>query len=462
MKRNLFLSLLGCICAGCLWAQTSTISGTWHRNTGGQLKVYQISDGHLLEKAVTQTRPNEPFSLSFTPSREDYYALGFGTNRYYLFYLKPGDPLRLDFTQESYVLTGKNNTAENKEMARWHEFVFPLESMTWRTSGKSYIYTDFFPVLEQKLAELKSYKPKKTKNKAFNATFADFRNIDLLNHAQTFIFMPHPKHPKPDEYPDYYRHIDIVGLTKHTALLHYPNGMHLLQYAYMLRNMVSKDMNEDEKKEKMQNPAYAMLHTDVGLIVNDTLKGELAVMFAPMNKTRVGLDNYKKNYGAYLVTDSQKKRFEKYAASFKNAPRTDATDFTFPDVNGMNHSLSDYKGKVVYVDVWATWCGPCKKELPFLKKLEAEYKDNPGIVFIGVSVDRGASKDKWKEFIAQQQLPGIQLFSGDDSGKIQRPYKITGIPRFMLVGKDGKMIYVDAPRPSSTEIRDVLNAALAE
>ena len=113
------------------------------------------------------------------------------------------------------------------------------------------------------------------------------------------------------------------------------------------------------------------------------------------------------------------------------------------------------------VDFYATWCGPCKKEMPAMKALEAEYKDNKDIVFMGISVDASKNIQKWKDFVIKEQLPGVQLFAGDMAGPaLSKPYKITGIPRFMLVGKDGSLIYMDAPRPSSSEIRAVLNDAL--
>ena len=120
-----------------------------------------------------------------------------------------------------------------------------------------------------------------------------------------------------------------------------------------------------------------------------------------------------------------------------------------------------YAGKVIFIDIWATWCGPCKKEMPAMKALEAEYKDNKDIVFMGISVDASKNIQKWKDFVIKEQLPGVQLFAGDMAGPaLSKPYKITGIPRFMLVGKDGSLLYMDAPRPSSSEIRAVLNDAL--
>ncbi len=84
------------------------------------------------------------------------------------------------------------------------------------------------------------------------------------------------------------------------------------------------------------------------------------------------------------------------------------------------------------------------------------------MVFMSVSIDQERDLGKWKDMVKELNLKGIQLFAGDQKQQITLPYKINSIPRFMLVGKDGKMISADAPRPSSDSIRKVLNAALAK
>lgn len=461
MKKILSFLLLGCMCVGCMWGQTSTVSGVWNRKQPADLKVCQINNGATSEVATAKVKENEEFCMSFVPQKEGYYALNYGRNKYYMFYLKPGDNFQIEVTPESYRLAGKNNTPENKEMVRWHDFICPLDNMTWPTDGKRYTYVEFFPALDSKVGQLRGYKAKKTKNRAFDASFADFRNIDLLYNALIFVFTPHSAQPKDTDFIDYYRNVNLPDLTKNTAVLGYPDGMRLVLNSYLLKTKILKNGEEDDAiRTRMQNPAKALLELDKDQIANDTLKGEIALTFMSSNKTFLGLENYKKSYARYLVTDEQKDRFLKFEKAFVEKQNAATADFKFPDINGKEHALSDYKGKVVYIDVWATWCGPCKRELPFLKKLEAEYKDNKDIVFIGVSVDNGKSEDKWKEFITKEQLPGIQLFSGDSSQQILKPYKITGIPRFLLVGKDGKMIYTDAPRPSSSEVRAVINKAL--
>jgi len=133
-----------------------------------------------------------------------------------------------------------------------------------------------------------------------------------------------------------------------------------------------------------------------------------------------------------------------------------AIDFTYPDIDGNEVSLSSLNGKLVYVDVWATWCGPCLGEIPSLQKLEEEYHGK-NIAFLSVSVD--TDKEAWLKMVKEDNLGGIQLWA-DGWSQITKDYAIFGIPRFMLFSADGKVISNDAPRPSSGEIRGLLDSNL--
>jgi thiol-disulfide isomerase/thioredoxin len=172
--------------------------------------------------------------------------------------------------------------------------------------------------------------------------------------------------------------------------------------------------------------------------------------------------DYKAEYGQYVITENQKKKMQELElALYDTRDGGQAVDFKFPDKDGKLVALSDFKGKLVYIDIWATWCGPCKKELPHLKKLEAEFHHNKNMVFLSVATDASKSHQKWEDYLASEGLKGVQLFAGDDAETgIIKPYKVKGIPRFVLVGKDGKIISSDAPRPSSPEIRPLLKANL--
>lgn len=133
---------------------------------------------------------------------------------------------------------------------------------------------------------------------------------------------------------------------------------------------------------------------------------------------------------------------------------------------GGKTSLSDLKGKYVYMDIWATWCGPCIKEIPSLKKVEHQF-EGKNIEFVSISVDdgRGYKGDKaaayegWKKMIADKDLGGTQLLA-DEGFRSQfiQDYKINGIPRFILVDPQGNIVNGDAPRPSSPELVELFNS----
>jgi cytochrome c biogenesis protein CcmG/thiol:disulfide interchange protein DsbE len=112
------------------------------------------------------------------------------------------------------------------------------------------------------------------------------------------------------------------------------------------------------------------------------------------------------------------------------------THFTLKDVNGKDVRLSDFKGKVVLLNFWATWCGPCKVEIPAFVELQDKYRDQ-GVVFLGFSVDD--TVDKLKPFIAQYKI-NYPILLGDGREDVQEAFgPIWGIPVTVIVGRDGKV-----------------------
>lgn len=135
------------------------------------------------------------------------------------------------------------------------------------------------------------------------------------------------------------------------------------------------------------------------------------------------------------------------------APGTEAPDFNYPDMKGKMYSLKNFKGKYVYIDVWATWCGPCCKEIPYLKELEKRVRKKK-IVLVSLSCDENPSV--WKGMVKKEKLGGIQLYMGRDM-KFREAYGITAIPRFILLDKEGKIVNATMTRPSDPQTEKVFN-----
>jgi peroxiredoxin len=117
-------------------------------------------------------------------------------------------------------------------------------------------------------------------------------------------------------------------------------------------------------------------------------------------------------------------------------PKPANFDFTVKDVDGNEVSLSSYKGKVVLLNFWATWCGPCKAEIPGFVRLQEKYRDR-GLVVVGYSVDDTAAKAK--AYAAEYKM-NYPILLGEGREDVQDAYgPIWGIPASFIISKDGKV-----------------------
>jgi peroxiredoxin len=117
-------------------------------------------------------------------------------------------------------------------------------------------------------------------------------------------------------------------------------------------------------------------------------------------------------------------------------PKPANFDFTMKDVDGNDVSLSTYKGKVVLLNFWATWCGPCKAEIPGFVRLQEKYRDQ-GLVVVGYSVDDTAAKAK--AYAAEYKM-NYPILLGEGREEVQDAYgPIWGIPASFIISKDGKV-----------------------
>lgn len=165
------------------------------------------------------------------------------------------------------------------------------------------------------------------------------------------------------------------------------------------------------------------------------------------------IEYYKKN-----VTDAEKiSKFNKLCDKWEALRAgTPSPSFTGADINGKQVTLESLRGKYVYIDVWATWCGPCRGELPHLKKLEEAYKDRD-IHFVSLSCDQ--DKKAWEKMVTKDQLKGIQLHVGPTASFLDE-YMINGIPRFIILDREGKIVKAQAPRPSNPETSKLFDELL--
>ena len=133
------------------------------------------------------------------------------------------------------------------------------------------------------------------------------------------------------------------------------------------------------------------------------------------------------------------------------------SDFYLEDINGDQVSLTDFEGKLLYVDIWASWCGPCRKQFPYAKKLKEKFSKRQlkKIKFIYISID--TDYEKWKESLEKLNLDGYQFISPSDKLNSASSYfGVSSIPRYIIIDESGNILSPNAKRPSDETLFDDL------
>jgi cytochrome c biogenesis protein CcmG/thiol:disulfide interchange protein DsbE len=123
-----------------------------------------------------------------------------------------------------------------------------------------------------------------------------------------------------------------------------------------------------------------------------------------------------------------------------------APNFKLFDLSGKEVSLNQYKGKVVLLDFWATWCGPCRMTMPLLERLQKEYSD----VMVQMAINLQEPKDVVRDYVQAQGIHALVLL--DESGSVGEAYGAEAIPRQVVIDKEGVVRYIQtgfSPRMSS-------------
>jgi len=155
----------------------------------------------------------------------------------------------------------------------------------------------------------------------------------------------------------------------------------------------------------------------------------------------INRDNFKKSYISFWTT---KQEISKHNG--KKSPY-----FNYENLKGGTTSIDELKGKYLYIDIWATWCGPCKDEFPSFKKLEKKYHGIDYLDFVSISIDNIKDREKWIEMVNNEGLSGTHLLADKDWKSqyvIDNMIDKSGIPRYIIVDPKGYIVNSNAPRPS--------------
>ncbi|MBB1646104.1 thioredoxin [Sphingobacterium sp. UME9] len=420
--------------------QPSNITGTTDPAKIQKVGLYKVLNGRLVEIATSTPDSIGRFAFRFTPEYEGLYSLGNGNPQVqqgmFRFYFKSNEDLNINLTKEGYELIGKNSP-ENEALYAWDKQSKTLHDKGTTPGGMS-TYVDFFPEVEEFKGKLDAIKKNvKTKNANFNKFFTELVDYDFAYYAISYLYMPRTAHPSKEEMSDFYSEFNADKYLT-TELLKFPYGDRFMA------NLVYRKVNMASRPS---------LDQQIATIGPDVLKGQYVLQRLENVRSYSDFQEMNDKYKQYFTLPEQIARAKAVATKLvETKTGVPALQFSYPNIEGKKTSLADLKGKVVLVDMWATWCGPCRAEEPHWERLNEEFKDKP-VAFVGISVDQ--DKPKWEAYVKEKSLKGIQLHAGP-SNDLSTGYKINGIPRYILIDKSGNLISADSPRPSDPKLKALL------
>lgn len=443
MNKNIFLILTAFLGTGfsAQVAKPIQVSGTSEIQNFNIVESSELSKIKLPDQNIAQkisTDENKKYSVSFNASQCGYYR-AFRNH----FYVCPNDKIEMNLSEDNTETTFAGSYSELNNYLL--NASFP-KAGSYLEAGKK-IKEDIPLTISEidnskikKLADLEKIQnlPNEVKNLEKIRIEADYIN-SILSLATYYPLVKNitDKNELESVNQEVKKHIDEIKIpanflnVKYLALPHYEQIV-----PFLLEKSNPQNIGYQQLKD-WKNAADLSLKMQ--RIKN---KEEISALF---NQEIKGIKN--QQYRKVLT------EIKTQLTSFGKGDL--AKNFTAKDEKGKPQSLEQFRGKVIYLDLWATWCQPCLQEMPHYEELKEKFKDNPDIVFISLSIDDNEAV--WKRNLERRKATGHQWIIPRSSLK---DYNVVGVPRTITIDKDFRIVEFQGQTPSEEIKNDSLTKLL--
>ena len=217
--------------------------------------------------------------------------------------------------------------------------------------------------------------------------------------------------------------LPIAATDVERAAAHYRIALALQQQGINDKKDKCFDESCGEFKTALQlEPKFTAIHYAMG------------VSLAHMHQDDAARAEFSTFLASDTATPNVHERAQRYLNRVDLARARMAPPFSITTIDGKQLSLDSLAGKVVLIDFWATWCGPCREALPHIREIAHRFQEQP-LVVISISLDK--DEDKWKEFVAKNQMTWLQYRDGSFNGAIAKSFGVTAIPATFTIDADG-------------------------
>ncbi|WP_288955697.1 TlpA disulfide reductase family protein [uncultured Polaribacter sp.] len=413
--------------------------------------IENITISHLNHRVLITAKldDNGNFEMS-TKLEQGYYFLEYGRSTAYV-YLFPKDKIYISFDANNFEKTlnftgtgsNRNNylaikSIEEKELTDNLEVFYKVDENRYLENIQK--------VKNIHLKLLEEYNVEHFFKKIELKSLEYERLLSIKNFESNHKFYLGEEISTSENFKQPIKDLDINNLKE------YKNQPY---YRYIVNSYWSKELDKADNIDDMFKVLRRVPSQEIGITLINGCFSKLS-----SDKGEMYLKFFRKVVTHKPFLEAAEKKFEESKSSKKNVKGVISHKFSYEDNQGKIVSIDDFKGKYIYIDIWATWCAPCIKQVPYLKKLEERYRDK-NIVFISISVDKEKKKKTWKNFIEKKELGGIQLFADNSfDSEFMNAYNVKSIPRFILIDDKGKILDPEAPRPSFQKTIELLDDIL--
>ncbi|MBK8955059.1 MAG: TlpA family protein disulfide reductase [Saprospiraceae bacterium] len=466
MKTGIQFLIIFC-CITSLAAQEVTVYGKIINPTDDKVFIGCYKEQIAYERTYADTailNKDGEFIMRFMWNQPGYADFLHG-DEYSPLFLQPGDSLKIELDAQMLDQTikhsGKAARVNNYLAQKLLEFPAGPPSHFKLAENLFLQYQD--SVYQSKLKFYSTHFSNTSKSDPALKRFRELEEAELLyDHYISKL-----------NYPDYFAYFngqkEPASVSPHyfdflkEAQLNNPNAFPANAYLLFVRYYVDREVFNFYKKDSSQSMVQ-LKENYIDKHLKGNIREHLLADWAYLLLARQSdVKNGKTIYEKYLSSSKEKPHQEMLEKAYRNAERLavgqPAPQFSLVDLNGQKVSLSDFKGKVVYMDIWASWCGPCVREIPFAKKLE-EALHGKDIVFLNVSIDENL--ESWKKIIKDKDIKGIHVNSkGGSEAEFSKLYNVSGIPKYFIIDKNGLIANNNPQRPSGN-VKEELEALLEE